>query len=388
MIAKLASAVFTAIIFVIVGFLWINSSDNFKSEVARSAELALEKFNGLFKQHPPSEQSSNSQNAVSANSAKTKSQSSSKTGAMPIPEFNIPLPKSPTKIASKTPGVATTTNPATASTAAKSAKPKSVKRGAPIQFVKKTVDHVPLYETIINLQDPECFIAVGLANNAEMANDAHETHGDESFETLVKRAHASVVMNGTFFSKDDQKRVMGNMVSGGRFLKYSPWENFGTTFGLMKNNEPNMVTARADGKPRWDNCWFSLTCGPRLLRDGIEWIHPDLEGFSDSHVLGIGPRCAMGFTADKSKLILCTFVNGLSLPQEARLMKELGCSDAMNLDGGASRALAYNGTIVMPAQRPLTNVLIVYDTRNRAPQQLISSWKSFQEGNYPVATHY
>ncbi|MBS2000195.1 MAG: phosphodiester glycosidase family protein [Cyanobacteria bacterium SZAS LIN-5] len=258
-------------------------------------------------------------------------------------------------------------------------KEKVVRHGKPVQFVRKTVSHVPVYETIIDLHDPETFISIGLANNAFLANDKDMTHGDEGFDSLVKKSHASVVMNGTFFSKDDQKRVMGNMVSGGRFLKYSPWENYGTTFGLTRNNRPVMMTARAGELPNWSEHWFSLTCGPRLLKDGEVWIYPEKEGFADSHVLGVGPRCALGFNPTGDKLILCTFMNGLSLSEEARLMKELGCSEAMNLDGGASRSLAHNGSIVVPAGRPLTNVLLVYDSKNKAPQSLINSWETFQQ---------
>ncbi len=257
--------------------------------------------------------------------------------------------------------------------------PKVVKHGKPVKFVKKTVSHVPVYETIIDLKDPETFIGIGLANNAFLANDKDISHGDEAFESLVKKAHASVVMNGTFFSKDEQKRVMGNMVSGGRFLKYSPWEDYGTTFGLTRANRPVMVTARTEEIPNWGEQWFSLTCGPRLLKEGEVCIYAEKEGFADPHVLGIGSRCALGFNASGDQLILCTFMNGLSLTEEARLMKELGCAEAMNLDGGASRSLAYNGNIVVPAGRPLTNVLLVYDSKNKAPQSLVKSWEAFQQ---------
>ncbi|WNZ46214.1 hypothetical protein Q2T42_30975 [Leptolyngbya boryana CZ1] len=48
---------------------------------------------------------------------------------------------------------------------------------------------------------------------------------------------------------DEQKRVMGNMVAAGRFLKYSPWENYGTTLGLKRGNQLEMVTARTEGSP-------------------------------------------------------------------------------------------------------------------------------------------
>jgi exopolysaccharide biosynthesis protein len=93
----------------------------------------------------------------------------------------------------------------------------------------------------------------------------------------------------------------------------------------------------------------------------------------------VGPRCAIGYPQSKDRLYIVTFLKGLSLKREAELMKALGCFEAMNLDGGASRAMAHNGQIVVPAHRPLTNVIVVYDTKFPAPQELIASWKDFQK---------
>jgi hypothetical protein len=33
----------------------------------------------------------------------------------------------------------------------------------------------------------------------------------------------------------------------------------------------------------------------------------------------------------------------------------------------------------VPAGRALTNVLIVYDSKNKAPQSLVNSWEQFQK---------
>jgi exopolysaccharide biosynthesis protein len=74
-------------------------------------------------------------------------------------------------------------------------------------------------------------------------------------------------------------------------------------------------------------------------------------------------------------------LNGLSLEAEAKLMKAIGCYDAMNLDGGASRGLAHNGTILVTPGRNLTNVIVVYDTKNPAPQSLVKSWIDFQNSH-------
>jgi Phosphodiester glycosidase len=62
----------------------------------------------------------------------------------------------------------------------------------------------------------------------------------------------------------------------------------------------------------------------------------------------------------------------------------LGCYEAMNLDGGASKALAANSKILVPAGRPLTNVIVVYDAKNPAPNALQQAWVKFQKGDRPM----
>lgn len=254
------------------------------------------------------------------------------------------------------------------------------KKGKPVEFVKRTVKGIPLYETIIDLEDPDAYITIGLANNAERANDQYETHGDEAFEAMVRRSKGAVVMNGTFFSKDSQKRVMGNIVTEGHFRKFSPTEELGTTLGIKAGNVPEMVTARVEAKPNWQEHWFSLTCGPRLLKEGEVWVYPLIEGFSDDHVWAIGPRNAIGYSKNGKKLYLVSFLRGVSLEKAGELMRAIGCYEAMNLDGGASRALSHNGSVIIKASRPLTNVLVVYDSEHKAPKSTVDSWVAFQDG--------
>lgn len=251
--------------------------------------------------------------------------------------------------------------------------------GKPLRLEKTKVNGIPLYKAIIDLSDPQTYLVIGLANNAREANSATCSNGDEAFDSFVKRYRAALLVNGTFFSKDDQKRVMGNMITEGRMCKYSQWEDYGTTLGIKKNNELEMMTCRNEGKPNWSDYWFSLTCGPRLLRAGHVELDPEGEGFSDSHVLGVGPRTAIGFNRKKKQLIYAAFLYGLDLKREAELMKALGCDEAMNLDGGASRAVAYNDTILMKAGRPLTNVLVVFDSKHPAPRSVVQSWEDFQD---------
>ena len=260
---------------------------------------------------------------------------------------------------------------------------RSAKQAKPVQLGRKNVAGASFYLTTIDLADPEIYITIGLANNAAFANTSKVTRGDEPFENMVARSRAAVVANGTFFGKDEQKSVLGNMVAAGKFLKYSRWENYGTTLGIKAGNQLEMVTARIEGKPDWSQHWFSLTCGPRLVKGGKVWLSPLSEGFKDSHVLGVGSRTAIGFPASRDKLFLVTFLDSLSLEAEAKVMQAIGCFEAMNLDGGASVGLAHQGQILLPAGRNLTNVLVVYDREYPAPAQLKQSWERFQKGSRP-----
>ena len=50
----------------------------------------------------------------------------------------------------------------------------------------------------------------------------------------------------------------------------------------------------------------------------------------------------------------------ISFGKWAQVMQGLGCSDAMNLDAGASQALYYRGKTLISPGRSLTNLLLVH----------------------------
>jgi hypothetical protein len=248
---------------------------------------------------------------------------------------------------------------------------------SPVGVAARVVGGVHVELVRVDLADKATDLDIQLCNNAPVANSPVQSFGDEPFGAMVSRARAAAVINGTFFSKDAQKRVMGNMVRGGTFVKYSQWENAGTTFGLRRGNVPEMVTARAEGKPNWSSHWFSITCGPRLLKDGTSWLHPQEEGFTDSHVMGVAARSALGYTRDGRFLYLVSFRTPVSLAREADVMRALGCYQAMNLDGGASQGLAAGGKVLVCPGRNLTNAIAVYDSRHPAPKALKQAHAKF-----------
>lgn len=111
--------------------------------------------------------------------------------------------------------------------------------------------------------------------------------------------------------------------------------------------------------------------GPVLLQNGQIQISNNEElMFTGKAKYNLEPRTAMGYTADGKLIILMVqgrfkgIAEGLSLPQMAKLFQELGCVEALNLDGGGSSCLLVNGKeTIKPSsagvQRPVPAVFII-----------------------------
>lgn len=111
--------------------------------------------------------------------------------------------------------------------------------------------------------------------------------------------------------------------------------------------------------------------GPVLVQNGEIKITNNEElkfsgktGLTDKH-----PRTAMGYTADGRLIIMViqgrsANAAGATLVQEAQLLKELGCVEALNLDGGGSSCMLINGKPTISVsdkegQRPVPAVFII-----------------------------
>ena len=118
--------------------------------------------------------------------------------------------------------------------------------------------------------------------------------------------------------------------------------------------------------PDWEGVNHILSGGPYLVKDGEVFV--DMTEEKLGSVGGRNPRTAIGYTKN-NHLILITADGregasiGLTLNELARLMKELGCTNAMNLDGGGSTVMYVNGQVVnKPAVQggiPLSHTLVV-----------------------------
>lgn len=101
--------------------------------------------------------------------------------------------------------------------------------------------------------------------------------------------------------------------------------------------------------------------GPRLVQDGA--IYTELEPpFTEARFTTVvSPRTAAGISAD-GKLILVSVPGGAKIQQMRELMLALGCVDAINLDGGASCGMYYDGQYIATPGREITTTLQIHVT--------------------------
>ncbi|MGL6068460.1 MAG: phosphodiester glycosidase family protein, partial [Sediminibacterium sp.] len=111
--------------------------------------------------------------------------------------------------------------------------------------------------------------------------------------------------------------------------------------------------------------------GPVLLQDGqIKITNNEELKFTGKAINDKHPRTAIGYTANGKMIVLVVEgrnpgkAEGADLIQLANILKDLGCIEALNLDGGGSSCMLINGKeTIKPSdkegQRPVPAVLVL-----------------------------
>ncbi|MEO7312362.1 MAG: phosphodiester glycosidase family protein [Chitinophagaceae bacterium] len=130
---------------------------------------------------------------------------------------------------------------------------------------------------------------------------------------------------------------------------------------------------KAGGLKKWKVA-TAVGGGPVLVQEGEIRISNNEElKFGGKAIDDKHPRTAMGYTADGRLIVLCIqgrfpgIAEGADLNQEAQILKNLGCVEALNLDGGGSSCMLVNGKeTIKPSekeQRPVPAVFIIRQKR-------------------------
>jgi len=93
-----------------------------------------------------------------------------------------------------------------------------------------------------------------------------------------------------------------------------------------------------------------LAAGPVLVQNRQIVLNAKAEGFSDAFIRETAIRSAIGTTSSGNLLIAAVHNraggSGATLAEVAKIMQQLGCVDALNLDGGSSTSLYLGGQLL------------------------------------------
>ena len=203
----------------------------------------------------------------------------------------------------------------------------------------------------VNLNDDGVKVSVALSR--------HGVGSRESFRSLVHRVQPAAAVTGTYFGLRDSQPV-GDIVIGGRLVNSG---FVGTALAITSENQARFVETRRWKTSNWSDYETVICGGPRLVTNGRALVVPRAEGFRDRSLFRRRPRMAVGLTR-YNRLVMVSVARPIYLRQLARLMRSLGCRNAIALDGGSSSAMFYRGRFAARPRRSLTNLLVVYDSSN------------------------
>lgn len=199
----------------------------------------------------------------------------------------------------------------------------------------------------------------------------------ESAHDVARRQGAIAAINGSYFDMTE-----GNSVC---FQKIGAHTTDSTSMKGIANGAilcgtlsgPLAITAWDYEKERnyADTLGQVLVTGPLLVIDGKRLAPENV--CPEAFALRTHPRTALGRRADGSAILLTAdgrhpdHATGLTLPQLAWIMQMLGCTDAINLDGGGSTCMWIEpgGVVNHPSDnrtfdhlgvRPVPNVIALF----------------------------
>jgi len=224
-----------------------------------------------------------------------------------------------------------------------------------------------------------------------------------------------IVMNGTFFSFQTNQNL-NVVIRNGKMVAYnvpalksrnsdSFYYPTRSAFGITRKRKADVAWLFTDTLQRWPYAfqykpiiakgitsdpefddlntldpwrWWKVETaiggGPVLVKDKKMFITNKEEQMFANGENDLHPRTAIGYTKKRKLVILVIqgrnpgIAEGANLIEEAKILLQLGCVEALNLDGGGSSCLLVNGKeTIKPSdkegQRPVPGVFVIRSKR-------------------------
>lgn len=241
-----------------------------------------------------------------------------------------------------------------------------------------------MYYAVARLDDPTLVFSADTSMNRRLTPSQYfEKNGEPLlimnagfFSFATNRNLNAVVMDGKVVAFNEQG-LKAHGADSGLFV-----HPFYGTFGILQNGHADVAWTYADSaspvlyasqlavpfittpndhlkrrrvlnmKTAHFKEWKVTTAvggGPVLVQDGkVKITNNEERKFYGKAIYDRHPRTAIGYTKDhRIILFVCEgrseSAAGLTLPQMAKILEELGCEEALNLDGGGSSCMLING---------------------------------------------
>ena len=187
--------------------------------------------------------------------------------------------------------------------------------------------------------------------------------------SVIKQTSSTVKyyeIDATSNFRYDQKYLAGKIIGSTTTMSSKPIvATMNQNLIELLNNNPRVVICK---KLQGELEGYENVIGPGsqpLLNGNVQSVSA-MGDQNESFCTSRAPRTAIGFD-ENNNIVLCaidgrqTNMQGISLIEEAEIMRELGCNNAFNLDGGGSTQLVIkkNGSFVMvnsPSETPYRKV--------------------------------
>lgn len=165
---------------------------------------------------------------------------------------------------------------------------------------------------------------------------------------IAKGGSSAIPANGyvVYFGQSEGDRFKGHLaLQVGRKAEYTHY--------VAESSNPGFL---------WEEMQFAIAGGPDLVINGQMQPPSTLPMFSAEKFKSLpAPRTAIGMTADG--LLLLVNVPKARIGDLKEIMKSLGAWQAVNLDGGASTGMSYEGKTVYKPGREIVAMFYVYYNR-------------------------
>lgn len=208
------------------------------------------------------------------------------------------------------------------------------------------------YENDTKIYVADIYLAEGQTIQAALANNTYGKNVTDLTSNMAESVGATIAVNGDYYGA----RTTGYVIRNGQLLRSTKASDDQEDMVIWADGSMSIIReGDITAQELLDQGAIQvLSFGPGLVIDGEIAVDSDDEV---GKAMANNPRTAIGYISDNHYVLVVadgrtSESTGLSLLELAQFMKNLGVSQAYNLDGGGSSTMYYNGQVI---NNPTTN---------------------------------